>query len=505
MEPSDQYPKSFVTTMPGLGDDEDQEELCDMRLAGISFILDEGDTEDYVAFQQEHVANEGEEGEERRGGCQDGSIAPGPPVAIYPEGGSLSGGGHFLDQQLRELFAAAAYSPPAANRREENAGHTTLTLAHPRRTTLTPAQPGRSTVTPAQPGRTTLTPAQLQELESIFQNHRYLNKAARLELARRMDVTEAKLQVWFKNRRARWRRRQRTFRTRNQLPEVQDNPVNTTATESNYTVRAWDQNCPSVTPSRMSLWQPRLPQVSMSESMLMPEPQPMPPSVPRRMPSSVPYRMPPSVPQPMPLPVPHRMPPSVPHRMPLSVSQPMPLSVPQSMPPSVPHCMPLCVPQPTPPSVPQNMAPSVPLPMLPLVPMLVPVLMSEPQPMPLSVPQPMLTLVPMLVPVMMPEPQAMPLSVPPLMLTLVPMSVHMLVPEPQPMQLPVPPLILPPVPQPMLPLAPPPMLPPVPPPYPLLFSPPPLLYVTPVTHFIQDLCGRIWLFVPVCCFENNFN
>ncbi|XP_006168339.1 homeobox protein ESX1-like [Tupaia chinensis] len=66
---------------------------------------------------------------------------------------------------------------------------------------------------------------QLQEREYIFQPVQYPNITARRELARRMHVTDARVQVWFRNRRARWRRGQRACRIRNVPPVVQSQPV----------------------------------------------------------------------------------------------------------------------------------------------------------------------------------------------------------------------------------------------------------------------------------------
>ncbi|XP_026264847.1 rhox homeobox family member 2B [Urocitellus parryii] len=83
----------------------------------------------------------------------------------------------------------------------------------------TPEDEGDGSVLPAdlqQPQEhTRFTPGQLQELESIFQRNQYPNGPVRKEIARQMGVTEARVQVWFKNRRARWRRRHRAPRFRN--------------------------------------------------------------------------------------------------------------------------------------------------------------------------------------------------------------------------------------------------------------------------------------------------
>ncbi|XP_074215769.1 uncharacterized protein LOC141576419 [Camelus bactrianus] len=69
------------------------------------------------------------------------------------------------------------------------------------------------------------TPLQVQELEGIFQHTPYLSPHVRQDLARRMGVTEAQLKVWFKNRRAKWRRHQRALIFRNMSPMLLASPV----------------------------------------------------------------------------------------------------------------------------------------------------------------------------------------------------------------------------------------------------------------------------------------
>uniref|UniRef100_A0A2K6V2V7 Rhox homeobox family member 1 n=1 Tax=Saimiri boliviensis boliviensis TaxID=39432 RepID=A0A2K6V2V7_SAIBB len=136
-----------------------------------------------------------------------GQGAPGLMGIMYPEGGVNPEGGVSRDGSVIHEGGGGNQEPEEQQWPWEE----------PAQAAMEDLQP-ENWEPPTQRRKFKFTPLQVQELENIFEFTQYPDVFLRRELAHAIGVSEEKVRIWFKNKRARYRQQQRQLMLVNEPP-----------------------------------------------------------------------------------------------------------------------------------------------------------------------------------------------------------------------------------------------------------------------------------------------